>query len=143
MVPCSRILVKDLSDYWKKNARNKNEEENDLQCKLTKAEFDLQNCPDDPVLLNNLISIKHKLGFLHRYKIQGQRIRARMNWLRDGDIGSKYFFNIIRAKHKAKKIENIQIEGGKTNDPKAIKESFYSFYSKLFSSKYDHDQLSV
>ena len=57
-----------------------------------------------------------------------------MNWPRDGDIGSKYFFNIIRAKHKAKKIENIQIEGGKTNDPKAIMEFFYNFYFELFSS---------
>ena len=91
-------------------------------------------------LLNNFISIKHKLGFLHRYKIQGQRIRARMNWLRDGDIGSKYFFNIIRAKHKVENIENIQIEGGKTNDPKAIMEAFYSFYSELFSLEFYHDQ---
>ena len=86
---------------------------------------------DDLEMSNNLVSIKHKVGFLHRYKIQGQRIRARMNWLRDGDIGSKHFFNIIRAKHKVEKIEDIQIEGGKTNDPKVIKEAFYSFYFEL------------
>lgn len=78
----------------KKVAKDKNEEENDLQIKLNEAEFALQN-RDDPLLPKNLVFIKHQLGFLHRYKIQGQRIQARMNWLRDGDIGSKYFFNII------------------------------------------------
>ena len=65
--------------------------------------------------------------------MQGQRIRARMNWLKDGDAGSKYFFNIIRAKHKAEKIENIQVEGSKTNDPKVIKDAFCSCYLDLFS----------
>ena len=118
-------------------AKNKLEEENDLQCKLTKAEFELQNCLDDLVFLNELTFIKHQLGSLHRCKIQGKRIRARMNWLKDGDAGSKYFFNIIWAKHKVEKIENTQVEGSKTNDPKVIKDAFYSFYLDLFSSDFD------
>ena len=80
------------------------------------------------------------LDSLHRYKIQGQRIRARMNWLKDGDARSKYFFIIIRAKHKTEKIENIQVEGSKTNYPKVIKDAFYSFYLDFFSSDFDQVQ---
>lgn len=137
-----------LVESWKKTyqiigkkvAKDRNEEQNDLQIKLNEVEFAIQNSLDDPLLLKDVIFIKHQLGFLHRYKIQGKRIRAKMNWLRDGDVGSKYFFLIIRAKQKAEKIEDIQVDGGKTNDPKVIKEAFFSFYSKLFSSEFGQDQ---
>ena len=56
----SRILEKKYQIIGKNVAKNKLEEENDLQCKLTKAEFELQNCLDDPVLLNELTFIKHQ-----------------------------------------------------------------------------------
>lgn len=57
-----------LVESWKKTyqiigkkvVKDKNEEENDLQFKLNEAEFAFQNCPNDPVLLKNLVFIKHQ-----------------------------------------------------------------------------------
>ena len=54
-----------------------------------------------------------------------------MNWLREGDKGSKYFFNIIRPRQKREVIDGILIDGAISNDPISIKESFYNFYKDL------------
>ena len=94
--------------------------ENELQIKLNETELKLQNKGGDAMLEQTLMSTKNQLRFLQRYKIQGQRIRAKMNWLKEGDIGSRYFFNIICSKLKKEMIEDVQIEGGKTNDPNWI-----------------------
>lgn len=46
---------------------------------------------------------------------------------RSEDKGTKYFFNIIRAKHKRELIDNIQISGDVTNDPNCINDAFFRF----------------
>ncbi|GLJ32624.1 hypothetical protein SUGI_0656220 [Cryptomeria japonica] len=59
-----------------------------------------------------------------------------MNWIKGGDKGTNYFFNLIRDKNKWELIEDIQVNNLTTNDPIAIKEAFFSFYNGLFSSEH-------
>ena len=66
------------------------------------------------------MKIKHNLNIIQRYKIQGQKIRARMNWIDEGDKGSGYLFNIIRAKHKRELISDILVGDGISNDPDEV-----------------------
>ena len=69
-----------------------------LNSQLLETKIKLQNKGNDEILERILCNTKNKLRVLQQYKIQGQKIRAKENWMKDGDRGSKYFFNIIRAK---------------------------------------------
>ena len=72
-----------------------------------------------------LVKIKHNLNIIQRYKIQGQKMRARMNWINEGDKGSGYFFNIIKAKHRRKLIDEIQVDGRNSKELEDIQKVFY------------------
>ena len=80
-----------------------------------------------------LVKIKHNLNIIQRYKIQGQKIRARMNWINEGDKGLGYFFNVIKATHKSELIDEIQVDGRNSKEPEDIQKAFYQFYKDLFS----------
>ena len=80
-----------------------------------------------------LVKIKHNLNIIQRYKIQGQKIRAKMNWINEGDKGLGYFFNIIKAKHRRELIDEIQVDGRNSKEPEDIQKAFYHFYKDLFS----------
>ena len=90
-----------------------------------------------------MASIKHQLSCIQRYTIQGQRIRARMNWINEGDKGTRCFFNIIRAKHKRELISDIVVRDRISNDPEEVQQAFYSFYSNLFSLEMTPDSKVV
>ena len=55
----------------------------------------------------------------------------------DGDRGSKYFFNIIRAKQCREAITIIQTDKGISTYNDDIMLTFYEFYKNLLSSEHD------
>ena len=57
--------------------------------------------------------------------------------MKDGDRGSKYFFNIIRAKQCREAITAIQIDQGISTCNNDIMLTSYEFYKNLFSSEHD------
>ena len=117
----------------KKQAIDRNREETFWQSKLNNIEKDLQIRGNDEMLEAQLVKIKHNLNIIQRYKIQGQKIKARMNWINEGDKGSGYFFNIIKAKHRRELIDEIQVDGRNSKEPEDIQKAFYQFYKDLFS----------
>ena len=48
-----------------------------------------------------------------------------MNWINEGDKGLGYFFNIIKAKHRRELIDEIQVDGRNSKEPKDIQKAFY------------------
>ena len=46
----------------------------------------------DPQLKDQLVCIMRNIRRLQEFKIKGQKIRAIMNWVSEGDKGTKYFF---------------------------------------------------
>ena len=50
-----------------------------------------------------------------------------MDQIDEGDKGSRYFFNIIRAKHKRELISDILVGDRISNDPEEVQHAFYSF----------------
>ena len=110
-----------------KLAMDRNQEESLWQNKLFQAEKELQEIGQSEELELQMVSIKHQLSCIQRYKIQGQRIRTRMNWIDEGDKGSGYFFNIIRAKYKIELISDILVGDRISNGSKEVQHAFYSF----------------
>ena len=65
-----------------------------------------------------------------------------MNWINDGDQGSGYFFNIIKAKHRRELIDEIQVDDRNSKEPEDIQKAFYQFYKDLFSSEMGYEEHS-
>ncbi|GLJ42673.1 hypothetical protein SUGI_0884660 [Cryptomeria japonica] len=120
----------------KKYAMDRSREESFLQSRLNEIEKELQSKGNDLTLEGELSLVKNLLRKLQHFKIKGQKVRARMNWIKGGDKGTNYFFNLIKAKNKREFIEDIQVKNLITNDPVSIKETFFSFYIGLFSSEH-------
>ena len=104
---------------------------------MLETKIKLQNKGNDEILERILCDTKNKLRVLQQYKIQGQKIRAKENWMKDGDRGSKYFFNIIRAKQCREAITGIQTDKGISTCNNDIMLTFYEFYKNLFSLEHD------
>ena len=105
------------------------------QTNLNLIEEDLQTRIQDLELEADLIKTKHSLRKIQNYKIQDQKERSKLNQNLEGDRGSKYFFNIIKAKNKREFIEHIHFNGGKSQDPELMQSAFFEYYSQLLSSE--------
>lgn len=56
---------------------------------------------------------------------------ARMMWLHEGDIGSEYFFNIIKHKQEREIICLISVDDVTSSDYTFMKEVFYSVFETI------------
>ena len=57
--------------------------------------------------------------------------------MKDGDRGSKYFFNIIKAKQCREEITRIQTNKGISTCNNDIMPTFYEFYKNILFSEHD------
>lgn len=114
-----RVMWNFLVESWraafhiidKKRAIDRRSEELELQSKLSYTEKELQSKGSDPGLEEQLVRVKCQSRKIQQYKI------TKINWMKEGDQGTKLFFNIIRAKHKRDLIEGTQINGDLSSDP--------------------------
>ena len=90
-----------------------------------------------------LVKIKHNLNIIQRYKTQGQKIRARMNWIDEGDKGSGYFFNIIKGKHRRELIDEMQVEDRIVRSQKIFKGHFIRFIMICFLQRWGMRSIQV
>ena len=70
--------------------------------------------------------------------IMGNAIRARAQWISEGEKPTRYFCSLEKYNYTEKTIKSIQLENGETlTDQKAILNEIANFYSALFAQK-DH-----
>ena len=68
--------------------------------------------------------------------MQGVALRARVEWLQNGEKPSKYFCSLEKQNHIKKTIKRIKLDCGKVViDQKNILMEVRKFYSILFSKK--------
>ena len=71
----------------------------------------------------------------------GSPIRARTQWLNEGEKPSKFFCSLEKYNYTEKTIKTIQLQDGQCiTDQKEILEEIKNFYSSLFSKKKTEDQ---
>lgn len=104
-----------------------------LHNSLVKAERITQSDCANGEILETLTSTRDSSRKLQNSRIQGARIRARINCLEHGDKGSKYLFRLLKSKEARDTIEVICGEGRELNDHKEILNAFAKFYAKLFT----------
>lgn len=59
--------------------------------------------------------------------------KSRVQWLKEGDQNTKYFYKCINGRRNLNKIAKINLgDGTCVEDPRSIKETFVNHFSKLF-----------
>ena len=74
------------------------------------------------------------MGRITEEEIQGQIIRARMQWTEDNEKNSSYFFNLEKSNYVKKNLNNIKLDNNEeTQDPNLILQTIKTYYEKLYS----------
>ena len=87
--------------------------------------------------LAEIIDIKKsELVNIRQKSTIGSAIRARTQWLNEGEKPSKFFCSLEKYNYTEKTIKSIQLQDGqRITDQKKILEEIKNFYSSLFSEK--------
>lgn len=87
--------------------------------------------------------MQHKLNEIYTNKAKGAFIRLRKRWIEEGEQNSAYFFNIEKYHGKVNAIQQLNINGTVTDDPKIIADYCSKLYGNLYKSKYCHHSTTL
>ena len=113
------------TNYSKKKAKVRNEQEKDLQKDLDDAKVSFETNPTDSNG-NLLNTAKEKLETFYEEKVKGVIIRAQAQWHEHSEKSRKHFLNLEKRKHVEKHICKLAISGVITKEP-------FSFYQNEFT----------
>ena len=81
---------------------------------------------------------KVELEQLRKKKVNGELVRARIQWLSEGEKPSKYFCNLAKKNFIEKTVRNIQLaDGTHVIDQQEILKCISQYYQNLFKNKDD------
>ena len=119
-----------------KYATYRKRQDNELENRLKSEIQALEN--NSPTSLKFLDSKKVELEMVRQKAITGSAIRARAQWINEGEKPTRYFCSLEKYNYVEKTIKCIQLDNGETlTDQKAILNEIANFYSALFTQK-DH-----
>ena len=77
-----------------------------------------------------------KLETFRQQKVKGEMVRARVNWLKDGEKPTKFFCNLENRNFIEKTMKKMQLpDGSVIFEQKEVLNHIGKFYSKLFENK--------
>lgn len=84
-----------------------------------------------------LKEIQLKIDQMYRDLAKGAFIRSRAKWLEEGETNSSYFFALEKRNGRRKSLDVLDINGTHCSDTTEISNFVSSFYSALYTSKFD------
>jgi hypothetical protein len=129
-----RRCVKFYRMYCLRKAAERKQEEGHLRNQLEKKVTELQEDPGSVMKQAGLASVVDQLKELESKKVVGQQFRQRLLWKKDGDRGSKTFFNAHKEKSVATHITSLEDSYGQAHSSQeALSRICKDYYSKLYS----------
>ena len=114
--------------------------EKQIMCEINK----LEKQGDNEKVENQLDLLKEELENILQIKADGAAIRARAEWVEDGEKNTAYFLNLEKHKCENKTISQLQTANGKIlEDPKDILQEQYDFYSNLYKIKKENAEVKT
>ena len=116
-------------------------------CKRKKQDVEEKRLIDEIEKIENNITVdlnllenkKRQLQNIREERMEGTKIRSRVEWLGQGEKPTKYFASLERKLYIDKTVKKITLDDNTIcTDQKKILQHLKSYYGKLFQSK-DHD----
>ena len=86
-----------------------------------------------------LMDKKAELETLRKRKIKGEIVRARVDWLKEGERPTKFFCNLENRNFVEKTVKKVQLpDGSIITEQKEVLHHMGIFYSNLFGDKDNH-----
>ena len=83
-----------------------------------------------------LLDKKAELEHLRNIKMKGQSVRARLQWLQEGEKPTKYFCNLENKNYVEKTIRKLQLNNGSiVTQQEEVLHHIRTFYENLFKSR--------
>ena len=95
---------------------------------------------EEIIKLNNLqvkkSELESKQQHYYNLKQQGQYVRARIKWIKEGDIPSKYFLTLEKRRQGANVLTKLTDNNNVIEDDRQILNETLSFYENLYKAKH-------
>ena len=120
---------------------NLRKQENERYKLLLQRIKELEEKIDETGAKDELETLNNELLEIRSKKIQGTIIRSRVQWLKEGERGTKYFCSLEKRNYINKTMPFLELENGdRIFEQKAIAEEVRSFYEKLYSEHQTEDR---
>jgi hypothetical protein len=129
-----RRCVKFYREFCIRKAKERRVLEEELQHRLTAALAALQSDPANSVLQGQVCEIADRLQGFERRKVEGQRVRSRIKWMKVGVSRSKDFYRAHKHHAGASRITTLDDRDGVSHSAQPEMEHLCcEYYSKLYT----------
>jgi hypothetical protein len=131
-----RRLLKWYRGFCLEKAKTRRVDEADLKKELSLAHSQVELSPHCARAQEELAEVSEALQNHEQWKIDGQRVRARVRWCLHGNRGSKEFYNATRQKHNKSSISELEDNTGSIrSSSNELKDICYGFYFQLYAAR--------
>ena len=135
-----KFKVKDYSSrYGARKKKEQNREKNKLEGEISKIKENInKSCctAETECLYLELFDSENLLNELLNKELEGIIIRAKLQWVEQGEKSTRYFMGLEKSNQGRKSLINIMDEQNRhLNTQRGIEQETVKFYKKLFSSR--------
>ena len=135
-----KFKVKDFSSrYGAKKKKEENREKTRLEGEISKIKGEINESSDESEtenLYSELFCAEKLLNDLLNKNLEGIIIRAKLQWVEQGEKSTRYFMGLEKSNQGKKSLLNILNDQNQTmKTQKGIEEHTVKFYKNLFSSR--------
>lgn len=115
-------------------ARRRRKDLRDAHCRLEEVCIFLEEDLHNVTLQEEVAKLEMIVRKGEDYIARGAQIRARLQWLQDGDEGFKFFFNFLKRKVVADRVLGLhRADGSLAEDPTEVKDMFGLHFQNILS----------
>ena len=138
-----KLQIKDISIAYAKHKSAKRQDHlKQLRTRLEALQKNISNSPDDAEL-NEIKDTKLALDLYALNKAKGAQTRARIKWIEEGEMNTKYFLGLEKYNNNNNTVKALRNSEGKLcTNKEDIMQIKVSFYKNLYKEKFKfHDRI--
>ncbi|XP_058739151.1 uncharacterized protein LOC131611041 [Vicia villosa] len=113
----------------------------DVRAKLHQAQLELSNNRQDPSIIERIKQLSNDINMIHEHEYSRMRQRTKLNWIRQGDDNSKFFFAYLKTRQNKSCIKFLQKENGDIiTEQNDLENEVMDFYGSLMGDRVRHIQ---
>ncbi|KAK8603282.1 hypothetical protein V6N13_085473 [Hibiscus sabdariffa] len=132
-----RKLKAALKNWNAKSCVNFDSKVKELENRINELEERSNSVDFNSELLNELKDCRLELWENIRLQEALWKQKSRLNWAAKGDLNTEFFHKAVKVRAKRRSIHELYIGGKRVDDPKSLREAFYSYVRFLYCGERD------